>query len=160
SVSEFVALVKQNPGKFNYASQGNGTTSHLTAELFKSKAGGLQITHVPYKGTAPALADLLAGEVGMDCDKLARFLPPRKAGKVRGLAVTRKTAYMGTPALAETLPGFEAQAWFGIVGPPKTPSSVADKVGSAVKEVLKMPDVQKRLAEMSAQPMGLGPTEM
>jgi len=160
SVSEFIALVKQNPGKFNYASQGNATTSHLTAELFKSMAGGLQITHIPYKGTAPALADLLAGQVDMMCDNLGVSLPQVKAGKLKALAVTSKTAYMGIPAMADTLPGFEAQAWFGIVGPPKTSSVIAEKVGAEVKEVLKMPDVRKRLAELSAEPMGLGPAEM
>jgi tripartite-type tricarboxylate transporter receptor subunit TctC len=159
SVQEFIALVKANPGKFNYASQGNGTTSHLTAELFKSMAGGLQITHVPYKGTAPALADLLAGQVDMMCDNLGVSLPHVRSGKLRALAVTSKTAFMGMPAMAETLPGFEAQAWFGIVGPPKTSSAIAEKVGLSVREVLKMPEVQKRLAELSAEPMGLGPAE-
>jgi len=160
TVREFIALVKANPGKFNYASQGNATTSHLTAELFKSMAGGLQITHVPYKGTAPALTDLLAGQVDMMCDNLGVSLPHVKAGKLRALAVTSRTAYMGIPAMADTLPGFEAQAWFGIVGPPKTPSAIADKVGLAVSQILKLPDVRKRLAELSAEPMGLGPAEM
>ena len=159
SVAELISYVKQNPGKLNYASQGNATTSHLTAELFKAMAGGLQITHIPYKGTAPALADLLAGQVDMMCDNLGVSLPHVKAGKLRALAVTSKTAYMGIPALAETLPGFEAEAWFGIVGPPRTPATIAEKVGSSVKEVLKMPDVQKRLAELSARSMGLGPAE-
>jgi len=160
SVAEFIALVKQNPGKFNYASQGNATTSHLTAELFKSMAGGLQITHIPYKGTAPALADLLAGQVDMMCDNLGVSLPHVKAGKLKALAVTSRTAYMGIPAMADTLPGFEAQAWFGVVGPPKTPAAIAEKVGLSISEVLKLPDVRKRLAELSAEPMGLGPAEM
>ena len=115
SVAEFVALAKANPGKFNYASQGNGTTSHLTAELFKTMAGGLKIVHVPYKGTAPALA--------------------------------------------ETLPGFEAVAWFGIVGPPGTPGAVAEKVSLAVREALQLPDVRQRLAAASAEPMGLTPAQ-
>jgi len=159
TVQEFIALVKANPGRFNYASQGNGSTSHLTAELFKSMAGGLQIAHVPYKGTAPALADLLAGQVDMMCDNLGVSLPHVRAGKLKALAVTSKTSFMGIPAMAETLPGFEAQAWYGIVGPPKTSNVIAEKVGASVKEVLKMPDVQKRLAELSAEPMGLGPAE-
>jgi tripartite-type tricarboxylate transporter receptor subunit TctC len=159
TVQEFIALVKANPGKFNYASQGNGTTSHLTAELFKSMAGGLQITHVPYKGTAPALADLLAGQVDMMCDNLGVSLPHVRSGKLRALAVTSKTAYLGIPAMADTLPGFEAQAWFGVVGPPRTPSAIAEKVGFSISQILKLPDVQKRLAELSAEPMGLGPAE-
>jgi len=160
SVAEFIALVKQNPGKFNYASQGNATTSHLTAELFKSMAGGLQITHIPYKGTAPALADLVAGQVDMMCDNLGVSLAQVKAGKLKALAVTIKTAYLGIPAMAETLPGFEAQAWFGVVGPPKTSAAIAEKVALSISEVLKLPDVRKRLAELSAEPMGLGPAEM
>ena len=159
SVAELIAYVKQNPGKLNYASQGNATTSHLTAEMFKSMAGGLQITHVPYKGTAPALTDLLAGQVDMMCDNLGVSLPHVRAGRLKALAVTSAKPFMGIPAMAETLPGFEAQAWFGIVGPPKTPGAIAEKVGSSVKEVLKMPDVQKRLGELSAEPMGLGPSE-
>jgi tripartite-type tricarboxylate transporter receptor subunit TctC len=160
SVAEFIALVKQNPGKFNYASQGNATTSHLTAELFKAMAGGLEITHIPYKGTAPALADLVAGQVDMMCDNLGVSLPQVKAGKLKALAVTSKARYLGIPAMAETLPGFEAQAWFGVVGPPKTPAAIAEKVALSINQVLKLPDVQKRLAELSAEPMGLGPAEM
>ncbi len=166
SVAELISLARNNPGKLNYASQGSGTTSHLTAELFKSMAGGaegpLRITHVPYKGTAPALADLLGGQVDMMCDNLGVSLPHVKSGKLKALAVAsrkRFAALPDVPALAETLPGFESQAWFGIVGPPKTPGPIADKVSSAVMEVLKLPDVQKRLADLSAEPMGLGPGE-
>jgi len=159
SVAELISYVRQNPGKLNYASQGNATTSHLTAELFKSMAGGLQITHVPYKGTAPALADLLAGQVDMMCDNLGVSLPHVRSGKLKALAVTSKTPFMGIPAMADTLPGFEAQAWFGVVGPPKTPSAIAEKVGFSISQFLKLPDVQKRLAELSAEPMGLGPAE-
>jgi tripartite-type tricarboxylate transporter receptor subunit TctC len=159
SVSELISYVKQNPGKLNYASQGNATTSHLTAELFKSMAGGLQITHIPYKGTAPALADLLAGQVDMMCDNLGVSLPHVRSGKLKALAVTSKRSFMGIPAMADTLPGFEAQAWFGVVGPPKTPSAIAEKVGFSINQILKLPDVQKRLADLSAEPMGLGPAE-
>src|SRR5438045_4571905 len=87
SVAELIAIAKQNPGKLNYASQGSGTTSHLTAELFKAMAGGLQIAHIPYKGTAPALADLLAGQVDMMCDDLGVWLPHVRSGRLRELAV-------------------------------------------------------------------------
>ncbi len=159
TVGEFISLVKNSPGKFNYASQGNGTTSHLTAELFKSMAGGLQITHVPYKGTAPALADLLGGQVDMMCDNLGVSLPHVRSGKLKALAVTSRKAFMGIPAMADTLPGFEAQAWFGVVGPPKTSAAIAGKVGSSIQAILKNPEVQKRLADLSAEPMGLGPAE-
>jgi tripartite-type tricarboxylate transporter receptor subunit TctC len=162
TVEEWISQIKKNPGKFNYASQGNGTTSHLTAELFKTMAGGLNIVHVPYKGTAPALADLLAGQVEMMCDNLGVSLPHVKAGKLKALAVAtpRRIATLpDVPALAETLPGFEAVAWFGIVGPPGTPSAIAEKVSSSVREALKLPDVQKRLATASAEPMGLTPAQ-
>ena len=162
SVAELIALAKANPGKLNYASQGSGTTSHLTAELFKSMAGGLEIQHVPYKGTAPALADLLAGQVEMMCDNLGVSLPHVRSGKLKALAVASKNRFPGlpdVPALSETLPGFEAVAWFGIVGAPKTPSAIAEKVAAGVAEALKSPDVQKRLQELSAQPMGLTPAE-
>jgi tripartite-type tricarboxylate transporter receptor subunit TctC len=162
TVQEFIALAKANPGKLNYASQGNGTTSHLTAELFKVMAGGLSITHVPYKGTAPALADLLGGQVEMMCDNLGVSLPHVRSGKLKALAVAsakRFPGLPGVPALAETLPGFEAVAWFGIVAPPGTPPAVAQKVSAGVAEALQQPDVLKRLSDLSAEPMGLTPAQ-
>ena len=166
SVAEFIDRVKKNPGKYNYASQGSGTTSHLTAELFKSMAGGangeLKITHIPYKGTAPALTDLLAGQVDMMCDNLGVSLPHVRSGKLKALAVASKTRFGGlpdVPALAETLPGFESLAWFGIVAPPRTPGPIVDKIADGVREAIKLADVQKRLAELSAEPMGLTPAE-
>ena len=162
SLKAFIELARANPGKLNYSSQGNGTTSHLTTELFKHMAGGLQIVHVPYKGTAPALAALVAGQVEMMFDNLGVSLQHVKAGKIRALAVAsmrRVRALPDVPALAETLPGFEAVAWFGIVGPPGTPPAIAQKVAKGVAEALTLPDVQKRLADLSAEPMGLSPEE-
>jgi len=162
SVAELIAFAKANPGKLNYASQGSGSTSHLTAELFKSMAGGLEITHVPYKGTAPALADLVSCQVDMMCDNLGVSLPHVKSGKLRALAVAsrmRSPALPEVPTLSETLPGFEAVAWFGVVAPPKTSPAVAEKVAAGVREALKNPDVLKRLHELSADPMGLTPAE-
>ena len=162
SVAELIAHAKSNPGKLNYASQGSGATSHLTTELFKSMAGGLQITHVPYKGTAPALADLLGGQVDMMVDNLGVSLPHVRAGKLKALAVASKSRFSGlpdVPAMSETLPGFESIAWFGIVAPPKTPAAIAEKVAAGVAEALKNPDVLKRLGEMSAEPMGLRPAQ-
>jgi tripartite-type tricarboxylate transporter receptor subunit TctC len=162
TVQEFIALAKSNPGKLNYASQGNGTTSHLTAELFKSMAGGLNIAHVPYKGTAPALADLLGGQVEMMCDNLGVSLPHVRSGKLKALAVAsskRFSGLPGVPALAESLPGFEAVAWFGIVGPPGTPSGIAQKVSDGVAQALRHPEVLKRMSDLSAEPMGLTPAQ-
>jgi len=160
TVAEFIDLVKKNPGKYNYASQGSGTTSHLTAELFKSMAGGangeLRIAHIPYKGTAPALTDLLGGQVDMMCDNLGVSLPHVRSGKLKALAVASKARFRelpDVPALAETLPGFESIAWFGIVAPPRTPSAIVEKVADGVREAIKLPDVQKRLADLSAEPM-------
>ena len=162
TVAEFIALAKKNPGKLNYASQGNGTTSHLTAELFKTMAGGLEITHIPYKGTAPALADLLGGQVDMMCDNLGVSLPHVRSGRLKALAVASKKRFAGlpdVPALAETLPGFESIAWFGIVAPPKTPGAIADKVSMGVQQALRQPEVMKRLHDLSAEPMGLSPAQ-
>jgi tripartite-type tricarboxylate transporter receptor subunit TctC len=162
SVAELIALAKANPGKLNYASQGSGSTSHLTAELFKSMAGGLEITHVPYRGTAPALADLVAGQVDMMCDNLGVSLPHVRSGKLRALAVasrTRSPSLPNVPVLADTLPGFEAVAWFGVVAPPKTSPAIAEKFAAGVREALKSPDVLRRLHDLSADPMGLTPAE-
>jgi len=162
TVAEFIALARQNPGKLNYASQGSGTTSHLTAELFKSMAGGLQITHIPYKGTAPALADLLGGQVELMFDNLGVSLPHVRAGRLKALAVasrTRNAALPEVPALAEILPGFEAVAWFGVVGPPNMPKAIAEKISGEIKNALQFPEVQKRLADLSAEPMGLTPEQ-
>jgi len=162
SLQEFIALVKAHPGKFNYASQGSGTTSHLTTELFKTMAGGLVITHIPYKGTAPALADLLGGQVDLMFDNLGVSLPHVKSGKLKALAVASRGRFRGlpdVPAMSEVLKGFESVAWFGIVAPPRTPDAIAQKIAAGVQEALKLPDVQKRLADLSAEPMGLGPAE-
>jgi tripartite-type tricarboxylate transporter receptor subunit TctC len=162
-----VLLVHPNVGansvaELNYASQGSGSTSHLTAELFKSMAGGLEIAHIPYKGTAPALTDLLAGQVDMMCDNLGVSLAHVRAGKLKALAVASKQRFPGlpnVPALAETLPGFESIAWFGIVAPPKTSPAIAERVARGVQQALQLAEVRKRLADLSAEPMGLGPGE-
>jgi tripartite-type tricarboxylate transporter receptor subunit TctC len=162
TVGDLISYAKKNPGKLNYASQGSGATSHLTTELFKSMAGGLQITHVPYKGTAPALADLLAGQVDMMVDNLGVSLPHVRSGRLKALAVASTRRFRSlpdVPAMAETLPGFESVAWFGIVGPPKTPPAIAEKVAAGVAEALRNPEVLKRLSDLSADPMGLSPRE-
>jgi tripartite-type tricarboxylate transporter receptor subunit TctC len=150
SVAELIAYAKQNPGKLSYGSQASGATSHLTAELFKSMAGGLQITRVT------------SGQGDMMFDNLDVALPQVKAGKLRALAVTSTRRYRSLPDLptvAETLPAFEPVAWFGIVGPPKTPRAVAEKVASGVEAALRNPDLLRRLSELSADPLGLSPKE-
>ena len=163
NVDELIAYAKANPGKLNYGSQGNGTTSHLTAELFKSTAGGLNITHVPYKGSAPAMAALLGGEIDLMFDNLGVTLQHVRSGKLRALAVggeKRVASLPDVPTMSEILSGFTSVAWFGIVAPPKTPTTIAEKLSAAVAEAIRQPDVAKRLAAMSAEPIGGTPAEM
>ena len=162
TVPELIAYAKANPAKLNYGSQGSGTTSHMTCELFKSMAG-VKVTHVPYKGTGPALAALLGGQVDMMCDNLATALTHVRAGKLKILAVASKKRFPtlpDVPALDEMLPGFESIAWFGIVGPPGMAPAIAEKMSATVREVQKLPDVQKRFANLSAEPVGNTPAEM
>jgi tripartite-type tricarboxylate transporter receptor subunit TctC len=163
TLPELIAYAKANPGKLNYASQGSGSTSHLTAELFKSLAGGLNIQHVPYKGTAPALTDLLGGQVEIMFDNLGVSLPHVKSGKLKalGVAAERRIASMpGTPTIAETLPGFVSVAWFGVVAPPKTPPAITERFSAAIAEAARLPDVQKRMAELSADVIANTPAQM
>jgi tripartite-type tricarboxylate transporter receptor subunit TctC len=163
SMAEFIAYAKANPNKLNYASQGSGTTSHLTAEMFKSMAG-VRITHVPYKGTAPALTDLLAGQVEMMFDNLGVSLQHVRSGKLKALALgseKRIPSLPEVPTVAEAgLPGFVAVTWFGVVAPPKTSPEIAAKLSAAIAEALRHPDVVKRLADLSAEPVGNKPAEM
>jgi tripartite-type tricarboxylate transporter receptor subunit TctC len=162
-VQELIAYAKGNPDKLVYSSQGNGTTSHLTTEMFKTAAGGLRITHVPYKGTAPALAALLGGEVNLMFDNLGVSLPHALSGRLRALAVCSERRIVSlpqVPAMAETFPGFVSIAWFGIVAPPKTPPRIAAQLSAAIGEALKLPDVAKKLGDLSAEPVGSTPAQM
>ena len=163
SVQELIAHARANPDKLVYSSQGNGTTSHLTTEMFKTVGGGLKITHVPYKGTAPALAALLTGETNLMFDNLGVSLPHALGGRLRALAVCsekRVSALPQVPAMAESYPGFVSIAWFGVVAPPKTSPKIAEALSAAIAEALKAPDVRKRLADLSAEPVGSTPAQM
>jgi tripartite-type tricarboxylate transporter receptor subunit TctC len=163
SVQEFVAYARANPGRLNYASQGTTTVSFLTTEMFMAMAGGLKITHVPYKGTAPGLAALLAGEVELMFDNLGVTLPHVRAGKLKALAVCgerRVASLPDVPAMAEIYPGFVSVAWFGVVAPPKTPSAIAEKLSAAIVETIKLPEVAARLANLSAEPIASTPAGM
>ena len=163
TVQELIAHTKANPDKLNYSSQGNGTTSHLTTEMFKTVAGGLRIAHIPYKGTAPSLAAVLGNEVSMMFDNLGVTLPHALSGRLRALAVCserRVAALPQVPAMVEIYPGFVSIAWFGIVAPPGTPPKIAAKVSAAIAEALKSPDVGKRLSDLSAEPIGSTPAQM
>jgi len=162
SVQELIAYAKANPDKLNYASQGSGTTSHLTGEMFKTVAG-LRIAHIPYKGSAPALTDLLAGQVEMMFDNLGVSMQHVRSGRLRALAVAsqhRVASLPDVPAMSEVLPGFESVTWFGVVAPPKTPMPIAERISAAIAEALRSPDARKRLADLSAEPIGNTPAQM
>jgi tripartite-type tricarboxylate transporter receptor subunit TctC len=161
TLPELVALAKKEPGKLNYASLGNGTAAHLTMEMFKSVAG-IDIVHVPYKGSAPAVADLIAGQVQTMIDGLPSALPHVKAGKLRALAVTsakRSRAAPELPTIAESYAGFAADAWSGLFAPKGTPKAIVDKIAAETQQILKLPETQKRLGELGAEPVGSAPAE-
>ncbi len=156
TVAEFIAEAKANPGKFTSATQGNGTTSHLTSEMFQMMAQ-IKVRHVPYRGAAPALNDLIAGTVDIMFDNLGVSLQQVNAGKLKllGVASAKRLASLPkVPAIAETLPGFEAWAWFAIVAPPKTPDAIVQKINADANEALRDPEVRKRLDAMSAEVVG------
>src|SRR5499426_950678 len=156
SVADVIAYAKANPGKLTCATQGNGTTSHLTAELFQMMAG-VKFQQVPYRGSAPALTDLAAGNVDLMFDNLGVSLALVKGGQLKVLGVAtpkRMAALPQVPTIAETLPGFESAAWFAIVAPPKTPAAIVDKINVDVNEALKSPEIARRLPDFSAEPVG------
>src|SRR5215470_521635 len=156
SVAELIAYAKANPGKLTCATQGNGTTSHLTAELFQMMAE-VKFQQVPYRGSAPALTDLAAGNVDLMFDNLGASLALVNGGQLRLLAVAtpkRMAALPQVPTIAETLGGFESAAWFAIVAPPKTPAAIVDKINADVNEALRERDIRERLAQLSAEPIG------
>jgi tripartite-type tricarboxylate transporter receptor subunit TctC len=156
NLAELVALAKREPGKLNYASLGNGTAAHLGMEMLKS-AAGVDITHVPYKGSAPAVSDLLAGQVQMMVDGLPSALPHIKAGKLRAIALTslhRAPSLPDLPTIAEKYPGFYADAWSGLFAPKGTPQAVVDKLSAEVQRILKLPEVREKLAALGAEPVG------
>ena len=163
STKELIAYAKANPGKLTYGSAGMGTAHHLIGELFNLRAG-TEIVHVPYKGSAPAVADLIGGQVSIMYDTVASCLPHVKAGKLRPLAVAtakRSSALPDVPTIAESaLPGFEVTTWFGALAPAKTPPEIVAKLNAEMVKILAMPDVRKRLLEAGAEPVGNTPGEM
>jgi tripartite-type tricarboxylate transporter receptor subunit TctC len=162
SVQELISYAKANPDKLSYASQGNGSTAHLTAELFKQKTG-TKLVHVPYKGDAPAMADLLAGHVNVMFGNVAQASGHMRSGKLKVLAVTsakRIPNMPQTPALQEIVPGVVAVAWFALVAPPKTPAAIAQRLSSLIGEILRAPEMVRRFAEVGAEPVGNNPEEM
>jgi len=156
SLAELIDYLQKNPGKVTSATQGNGTTSHLTSELFQLMAK-VKMRNIPYRGSAPALQGLLAGDVDLMFDNLGVSLPLVESGKLKLLAVasaSRLPTLPNVPAIAETLPSFEAVAWYGIVAPPGTPKNIIDKINTDVNEALRQPDVQDHLKKLSAEIFG------
>ena len=155
NVAEFIAYCKAHPGKLNMASSGSGTSVHLSGELFKAMTG-CDMVHVPYKGAGPALIDLIGGQVHVLFDNLPSSVGHIKAGKVRALAVTsqeREPSMPDLPTVGETVPGYEATAWFGIGMPKNTPRDVIEKLNAEVNRALADPKMRDRLAELGGKPI-------
>jgi tripartite-type tricarboxylate transporter receptor subunit TctC len=156
TVKDFIAYAQANAGKITTATQGNGTTSHLTSELFQMMAH-VKLQNVPYRGSAPALNDLVAGNVDCMFDNLGVSMQFVKAGKLKLIAVAspkRVASLADIPTIAETLPGFAAVTWFAIAAPPKTPAAIVNKINADVNEALRDPNVAQRLTDLSAEPVG------
>ncbi len=155
NVQELIGLAKQNPGTINFASAGIGSTPHLSGELFKSMAG-INIVHVPYRGTGPAMNDLLGGHIQIMFDLLPSSLPQIEAGKVRAIAnagAKRARSLPDLPTVAEQgLPGFDSASWFGLVAPAQIPDAVKVRLIEAVAKVLKSPDIAARIHDLGAEP--------
>jgi tripartite-type tricarboxylate transporter receptor subunit TctC len=162
SVQDLVALAKAKPGQLNYASGGSGTTTHLGVELFKM-AAGVNIVHVPYKGTGQALTDVMTGQVQMMMSSALPALPHIKAGRLRGLAVTssrRAAVYPELPTVAESgLPGFETTSWHGMLLPAKTQKAISTRVHAELVKALNDPDVKQRFANVGMDTVANSPSE-
>jgi tripartite-type tricarboxylate transporter receptor subunit TctC len=161
TVAEFIAYCKANPGKINMASSGSGTSVHLSGELFKFMTG-CDMLHVPYKGAGPALVDLMGGQVHVLFDNLPSSIGHIKNGKLRALAVTsqeREPTLPGVPTVGETVPGYEATAWFGIGMPKNTPREFIDKINAEVNRALADPKMRERLAELGGKPIAGTPED-
>jgi tripartite-type tricarboxylate transporter receptor subunit TctC len=161
TVAEFIAYAKANPGKINMASSGSGTSVHMSGELFKAMTG-VNMQHVPYRGSAPALQDLLTNRVQVIFDNLPGSISHIKAGTLRALGVTagkRSQALPDVPTIGETVPGYEAVVWYGIVAPKGTPPQIVDTLNKAVNEVLADPKLKARLVEFGGEPMPMTPAQ-
>jgi tripartite-type tricarboxylate transporter receptor subunit TctC len=155
TVAEFIAYAKANPGKVNMASSGNGTSVHLSGELFMAMTG-VKMQHVPYRGAAPALTDMLSGQVQVIFDNMPSVISHIKAGSLRALAVTtaeRSAELPDVPTVAETVKDYEASAWFGVGAPKGTPREIIETLNKEINEILVEPAMKARLAELGGVPM-------
>lgn len=155
TVAEFIAYVKANPGKVNLASSGNGTSVHLSGEMFMAMSGA-KMQHVPYRGAAPAITDLLGGQVQVIFDNMPSILQHVRAGSARALAVTstaKSPLLPDVPTLAETVPGYEATALFGMAAPKNTPKEVIAKLNKEINEILAEPAIKARLTDLGGEPL-------
>ena len=155
TVAEFIEYVKANPGKVNLASSGNGTSVHLSGEMFMAMSGA-KMTHVPYRGAAPALTDLIGGQVQVIFDNMPSVIQHIKSGTLRALAVTstqRSPQLPDTPTVADTVPGYEASALFGMGAPKNTPKEIVAKLNATVNEILAEPGIKAKLVELGGEPL-------
>jgi tripartite-type tricarboxylate transporter receptor subunit TctC len=161
SVKEWVEYARRNPGKLNYASSGNGTVVHLTSEYFKAQAG-LFLVHIPYRGTALAMPDLVSGKLDLLFDSLPSGLPHVKDGRLRALAVTslkRSPLLPELPPVSDTIPGFESVTWFGLYGPKGLPPELVGKLNTAVNQALQDPGVKEHLGRLGIEGVGGTPQQ-
>ena len=162
NVREFIALIKARPGQFNYASAGPGSPQHLTAEMFKFMTK-VEMTHIPYKGSGPAIVDLIGGQIPFAFESMIPVLPHVKGGKLRGLAVTSATRSPVLPEIATVaeggVPGFESIAWYGVVAPAGTPKEIVAKLNGEMVRIANMPDIKQRLIEMGSPPVAGTPDQ-
>ena len=162
TLPELTALAKASPGKLNYATNGTGSSSHLATLLYESMAG-VKMVHIPYKGLAPALSDMLGGQVQLMFNSIVALVPQVKAGKVRAIAVTSKTRSSllpDVPTLAESgLPGYEAGSWYGILVPAATPREIVNRLNAEIVRAVKTPEMRSRLSGEGADPIGSSPEE-
>ena len=161
-VKELIAYLRANPGKINFGSPGYGSTGHMSTELFMSMTA-TKMNHVPYKGDAGVLADVMAGQISLSFSNMPAYTPQIKAGRIRALAVSttkRSPAAPEIPTMAEAgVPGYVAVAWFGLLAPAKTPRELVNKLSAETARILKMPDVNSRLSDLGAEPIGSTPAE-
>ena len=161
TVKEWIEYAKKNPGKLNYASSGNGTIVQLTAELLKAQAG-VFVTHIPYKGTGLAIPDLVTGQLDVLFDSLPTGMPHVRDGRLRALAVTtlkRTPLAPDLPPVADTLPGFESNTWFGLYGPKGLPAEVVSRVNAAANQALSDPEVRAKLTTLGIEPVTSTPAQ-